>query len=80
MSYDAFVYPQQVESDLPAWTCEWCGGAAEDEESLLDHQDWCLGDAASNTALLRDVDERDGELTQAALVAEAARRRASPPR
>jgi hypothetical protein len=67
-----------VESDLPAWVCTWCGGAAEDEESLLDHQEWCLGDAVSNTALLREVDERDGELTQEALVAEAQKRRASP--
>jgi len=39
------VYPLIVESDLPSWVCTWCGGAAEDEDSLLDHQEWCLGDA-----------------------------------
>jgi hypothetical protein len=72
------VYPQNVESDVPGWACTWCGGAADDEESLLDHQDWCLGDAASNTALLRAVAERDGELTQEALVAEAQKRRHAP--
>jgi hypothetical protein len=66
-----------VESDLPAWVCAWCGGAAEDEESLLDHQEWCLGDPARNTLLLKEVDERDGELTQEALVAEAKKRRGS---
>jgi len=62
--------------DEPSWSCSWCGGAAEDEDSLLDHQEWCLGDAASNTRLLADVDARDGELTQEALVAEAKKRRA----
>jgi hypothetical protein len=68
-------YPQKVESDLPTWVCTWCGGAAEDEDSLLDHQEWCLGDAALNTRLLADVADRDGELTQEALVAEAQKRR-----
>jgi hypothetical protein len=57
------------------WMCSWCGGAAEDEQSLLDHQEWCLGDAEANTRLLRDVAERDGELTQEALVAAARKRR-----
>jgi hypothetical protein len=71
------IYPQMVESDLPTWVCAWCGGAAEDEESLLDHQEWCLGDPAKNTLLLKEVDERDGELTQEALVAEAKKRRGS---
>jgi hypothetical protein len=65
-----------VESDLPSWVCTWCGGAAEDEESLLEHQEWCLGDAESNTKMLSEVDARDGELTQEALVAEAKKRRA----
>jgi hypothetical protein len=69
------VYPQKVEPELPTWACAWCGGAAEDEESLLDHQEWCLGDAESNTKLLAEVDARDGELTQDALVAEAKIRR-----
>jgi hypothetical protein len=67
----------------PAWTCAWCGGAAEDEESLLDHQEWCLGDARANTQMLSEVAERHhGELTQEALVAAARRRRPTraPPR
>jgi hypothetical protein len=64
-----------VEPDLQSWACAWCGGAAEDEESLLDHQEWCLSDAASNARLINDVAERDGELTQEALVAEALKRR-----
>jgi hypothetical protein len=72
------VYPQTVvESELPTWVCTWCGGAAEDEESLLEHQEWCLGDAVANTRMLSEVDARDGELTQEALVAEAQLRRAS---
>jgi hypothetical protein len=59
----------------PAWGCTWCGGAAEDEQSLLDHQEWCLGDALANTQLLQDVAERDSELTQEALVEAAQKRR-----
>jgi hypothetical protein len=60
----------------PAWTCAWCGGAAEDEDSLLDHQEWCLGDARANTQMLTEVaQQHQGELTQAALVAAARRRR-----
>ena len=62
---------------IPAWGCAWCGGAAEDEQSLLDHQEWCLGDAVANTRLLSDVAERDGELSQEALVAAARKRRGS---
>ena len=59
-----------------AWTCAWCGGAAEDEQSLLDHQEWCLGDARANTRMLSEVAERHGgELTHEALVAAARRRR-----
>lgn len=57
--------------------CTWCGGAAEDEESLLDHQEWCLGDARANTQLLDEVASRDGELSQEALVAAARKRRIS---
>jgi hypothetical protein len=59
----------------PAWGCVWCGGAAEDEQSLLDHQEWCLGDALANTQLLEEVAARDSELTQEALVAAARKRR-----
>ena len=44
------------------WICTWCGGGAEDEEALLDHQEWCLGEAVANTRLLKEVAERDGEL------------------
>jgi hypothetical protein len=55
--------------------CTWCGGAAEDEDSLRDHQEWCLGDARANTRLLDEVAARDGELSQEALVAAAARKR-----
>jgi hypothetical protein len=55
--------------------CEWCGGGAEDEESLRDHQEWCLADATLNTRLLEDVAARDGELSQKALVAAARKRR-----
>jgi hypothetical protein len=58
------------------WRCSWCGGGAEDEQSLLDHQEWCLGDAWANTQLLNDVAERShGELTHEALVAAARKRR-----
>jgi hypothetical protein len=64
-----------MEPDEPSWICTWCGGAAEDEDSLFDHQEWCLGDARSNTRLIAEVGLRDGELTQEALVAEAKKRR-----
>jgi hypothetical protein len=60
--------------------CAWCGGGAEDEQSLRDHQEWCLRDAEANTRLLNDVAERDGELTQEALVAAARKRRLSAKR
>jgi hypothetical protein len=62
------------------WICAWCGGGAEDEQSLHDHQEWCLADAAANTALLSDVAASDGELTQEALVAAAKKRRLAPKR
>ena len=62
----------------PAWGCTWCGGAAEDEQSLRDHQEWCLGDALANTQLLEEVAARDSELTQEALVAAAKKRRLTP--
>jgi hypothetical protein len=58
-----------------AWVCAWCGGGAEDEQSLLDHKEWCLGEAVANTQMLSEVAERDGELTQEALVAAARERR-----
>jgi hypothetical protein len=62
----------------PLWLCARCGGGAEDEQSLRDHQEWCLGDAALNTRLLDEVALRHrGELTQAALVAAARKRRGS---
>ena len=57
------------------WICSWCRGGAEDEQSLLDHQEWCLGEAIANTQLLSEVAEREGELTQEALVAAAKKRR-----
>jgi len=60
---------------LTMWMCSWCGGGAEDEDSLLDHQEWCLGDGLANTQLLNDVAVRDGEITQEALVAAAKKRR-----
>jgi hypothetical protein len=60
---------------LTMWICKWCGGGAEDERALIDHQQWCLGDALANTRLLDDVARRDGEITQEALVATAAERR-----
>lgn len=60
---------------LVMWMCSWCGGGAEDEQSLLDHQEWCLADAEANTRLLNEVAERDGELSQEALVAAARKRR-----
>jgi hypothetical protein len=59
------------------WLCAWCGGGAEDEQSLLDHQEWCLADAVANTQLLNEVAERDGELSHEALVAAAKKRRLS---
>ena len=59
----------------PVWICSWCHGGAEDEQSLLDHQEWCLKDAIANTHLLSEVAERDGELTQEALVAAARQQR-----
>jgi hypothetical protein len=62
------------------WICAWCGGGAEDELSLEDHQAWCLSDAEANTRLLNDVAARDGELTQEALVAAARKRRLVPKR
>jgi len=62
----------------PTWICTWCGGGADDELALLDHQEWCLADAVANTRLLNDVAERDGELTQEALVAAAKKRRRRP--
>jgi len=64
----------------PAFGCTWCGGAAEDEQSLRDHQEWCLGDAVANTQLLQDVAEHESELTQEALVAAARKRRPKPAR
>ena len=44
----------------PVWICSWCRGGAEDEQSLLDHQEWCLGDALKNTQMIGDVAERSG--------------------
>jgi hypothetical protein len=55
--------------------CAWCGGGAEDEQSLRDHQQWCLADPRANTQLLDEVAARYGELTQEALVAAAKKRR-----
>ncbi len=55
----------------PIWACFRCGGSAEDEDALRDHQEWCLGDPEANVRLLAAVAERDGELTQEALVATA---------
>jgi hypothetical protein len=60
------------------WICSWCRGGAEDEQSLLDHQEWCLGDGLANTRMLEEVARRDGELTQEALVAAARERRTTP--
>jgi hypothetical protein len=60
------------------WLCAWCGGGAEDEQSLHDHQEWCLADARLNTQLLDEVASRDGELSQEALVAAARKRRLHP--
>jgi len=60
---------------LTMWICALCGGGAEDEDALLDHQEWCLGEPGANTRLLSEVAERDGELTQEALVSAAEIRR-----
>jgi hypothetical protein len=60
---------------MTMWICSWCGGGAEDEQSLLDHREWCLGDGLANTELLDEVAQRDGELTQEALVAAAAKKK-----
>ena len=57
------------------WLCAWCGGGAEDEDSLRDHQEWCLADPVLNTGLLEEVATRDGEISQEALVAAARKRR-----
>ena len=64
-------------SSSALWLCTWCGGAAEDEDSLRDHQEWCLADARLNTELLNQVATRNGELSQDALVAAARKRRAA---
>jgi hypothetical protein len=71
------VSVRRTHGTLPLWLCAWCGGGAEDEQSLLDHQEWCLADAVANTQLLSEVASRDGELTQEALVAAAKKRRLS---
>ncbi|HEV7665198.1 MAG TPA: hypothetical protein VGQ62_16825 [Chloroflexota bacterium] len=60
---------------MSIWICAWCGGGAEDEQSLLDHREWCLGDGLANTQLLEEVATRDGELTQEALVKAAKKHR-----
>ena len=60
---------------MTLFMCSWCGGAAEDEDSLRDHQEWCLGDARANTRMLDEVVARFGELTQKELVAAAKKRR-----
>jgi hypothetical protein len=62
---------------MTLFMCSWCGGAAEDEDSLRDHQEWCLGDAGANTRMLDEVVARFGELTQKELVAAARKRRAA---
>jgi hypothetical protein len=59
----------------PEWTCALCGGRAEDELGLLDHQQWCLGSGEANVRLLSEVAAREGELTQRALVAAARQKR-----
>jgi hypothetical protein len=69
-------------SDVPGgiestWRCSWCGGGASDEQGLLDHQEWCLGDGRANVQLMNEVAGREGELTQEALVAAARQRRQS---
>jgi hypothetical protein len=67
-------------SRSPLWLCSWCGGAAEDEDSLRDHQEWCLGDAELNTRLLDEVASRHGEISQDALVAAARKHRSAAKR
>jgi hypothetical protein len=67
--------PHKPAGTLTMWICTWCGGGAEDEEGLLDHQEWCLGEALANTLLLKEVAERDGELSQEALVMAAQKKR-----
>ncbi len=62
---------------MTLFMCSWCGGAADDEDSLRDHQEWCLGDARANTRLLDEIAARDGELSQEALVAAARKRRSA---
>ncbi len=62
------------------WMCPRCGGSGEDELALLDHEQWCLGDGLANVQLLAEVAEREGELTQEALVAAARDKRAAPAR
>jgi hypothetical protein len=42
----------------PLYLCTWCGGAAEDEQALRDHQAWCLRDAVANTRLLEELASR----------------------
>jgi hypothetical protein len=64
----------------PLWLCARCGGGAEDEDSLRDHQEWCLSDARANTQLLEEVAQRDGGLSQEALVAAARKRRVAAKR
>jgi hypothetical protein len=66
---------RRLGSTATAWTCGWCGGGTHDEQALLDHQEWCLGDGWANTQLLNEVAQREGELTQEALVAAARQRR-----
>jgi hypothetical protein len=61
--------------DTTAWVCGWCGGGVSDEGALRDHQEWCLGDPMANAQLLDEIAQREGELTQDALVAAARQRR-----
>jgi hypothetical protein len=61
--------------DATAWVCGWCGGGVSDESALRDHQEWCLGDPVANAQLLDEIAQREGELTQDALVAAARQRR-----
>jgi len=69
--------PTRRRGRTPEWTCPLCGGSAEDELGLLDHEQWCLGDGYANVQLLSEVAEREGELTQEALVAAARHKRSS---
>lgn len=63
-----------------AWLCGACGGGAPDETALLEHQEWCLGDAEANTVMLAQVAAQNGSLEHDQLVAAARehRRRAGP--